>query len=175
MRSLIVRPLAAIPILCLFVLLFQAAQEVSPPPTKNEPGQKSPRSRRSSPQIQTPVEPPPIDYVREDAQVEIEQLRLEILELDSSTGGTFSKALEEVLADPKRSRQARDGAFRLPAGDGAYRLAGFLPATQSVQEDQEVWAFVMAAGIIASSEPGHEIENYLAFDAHRPFRSILFP
>lgn len=175
MRSLTVRTLASIPVFCLFVLLLQDAQEV-PPSAKNEPEQNSPRPRRlSSPQIEPAVEPSPVDHTREDARVEIQQLRREIDEIDRSTEGAFSRVLEEVLKDPKLSRPFRGGAFRLPAGEGAYRLADLLPPVEDMNDDQEVWSFVMASGIIASSEPGHEIENYLAFDAHRPFRYILFP
>jgi hypothetical protein len=181
MRSLILRTFAAIPIGCLFLLLWE--DRTAPTPATPSNSARS-RVQRTS--------PPPAPHLRwdktsvdsydvvveeahEEAQAQIKQLRREIEELDRKSGGAFSRTLDAVLADPELSRSSTDGDYRLLAGPGLDRLQDYFPEPADLSQEQEQLIFIRLAAILHSSQPGAEIDNYLDHDARFKIRRILFP
>lgn len=182
--SLQARFLAAIPIVSLLVVLFDDSTEppiVSPhnPTPSTQPVMALEPLLDNSPSVSeqdlgsTLAEL--IQQEQEDARAEFEQIRREIEEIDHNSGGVFCATLARVLADPSLSRPMSDGTYRLPAGAGMDVLVAYLPPANDVYDDQEHWAFMVVAALIASSPPGTEVDNYLSLNAKQPVRQILFP
>lgn len=182
--SLQARFLAAIPVACLVVVLCDDSTEQPVVP---------PRNLTPSTQFDTNLEPlpdePPVPQTQnraptlaelihqeqEDARTELAQIRREIQEIDHNSGGVFCATLARVLGDPNLSRPVADGNYRLPAGSGMDALVAFLPPANNPQDEQERWAFVAVAALIASSPPGTDLDNYLELNTTRPVRQFLFP
>lgn len=175
MRSFVIRSLAAVPVVCLFIALCEDSQKRQAPHA-TVPAPHAPNTPDTDPEPEPP-ETVSVDHEREDARAELDEIRHEIEALDRTSGRAFSRTLNEVLLDPSFSRLSRDGNYRLPAGEGMDRLDLLLPEIQrdDPQAFQERWAFLAVAAVIASSRPDKEIDNYLALDSQRSVRRFLFP
>lgn len=179
-----VRFLVAIPVVCLFIALYDDSTG-SPQAPSREP---TPTMQLDTDLESLPDEPPNVStqavgstlaelihQEQEDARAELAQIRREIQEIDHNSGGVFCATLARVLGDPDLSRPVADGNYRLPAGSGMDALVVFLPPANNPQDEQERWAFVAVAALIASSPPGVDLDNYLELNTTRPVRQFLFP
>lgn len=178
MRSLIVRTIVAIPISCLFFLLWE--DRTAPTPVTPSNSARSKVQRTSPPPLRwdkTSIDnyDVEIDEAQEDARAQIKQLRREVVELDRKSDGGFSRTLDAVLEDPEFSRASPDGDYRLLEGHGLDRLQDYFPEPADLSQEQEQLVFIRLAAVIYSSQPGAELDNYLDHDARFNIRRILFP
>lgn len=183
MRSFLVRCLAAAALIPVVPLLLLARTCVATPPPDTPAPPPRARSWRPDGPAENAGELPPGDSEpsppgdlssRDDAVVELAELRAEIDAIDAQSGRAFSRTLREVLDDPERSVAARDGSYRLPAREGIDALLAYFPKPADAQADEANWALLDVAALLESSASGTETDNYLALDATRHVRGLLF-
>lgn len=178
------RFLVAIPVVCLFIALYDDSTG-SPQAPSREP---TPTMQPDTDLESLPDEPSNISTQdlgstleeliqreQEDARAELAQIRREIDDLDQESSGAFRNTLAHVLSSPFLSRPMSDDKYRLPAGAGMDALVAYLPPVRNLQEEQEQWSLMAVVALITSSQPGQEIQNYLDLNSSRPVRQFLFP